>query len=477
MKFQQFRQSFAGRLIEFCFIFLAITGIFYWVVAEDWTRTATETKTVTHSVLLPANKIIEQQFTSEMDGMTEIRVMPHFDTTERKGNIILTIYENNDILWQQSMEAAALLSDQQNTIALQPNLKGMAGKVLRLVIDPQGTGMSLWSGSTINTGRFDVAVKTSGLSVNGSAAEGSLVMSAHGYRLLHSAEYIWPAALIILLIIIGISIKTRQDIKKDRKTLLTKFLRIDQQYRYLIKQLVSRDFRVKYKSSSLGMAWSFLNPLLTMAVYLFVFSTLFRSDIEHFPVYLMSGIVLFNFFSEATSLGLGAIVGNSHLITKVYMPKIIYPLTKVLSASINLCISFVPLLIVMIITGVSLTKSLLLLPVVVMFLLVFSLGVSLILATLNVFFRDTQFLWSVLLTMLNFLTPVFYPESIIPEQFLMLYHMNPMYQILFFMRSIIIGGVSPTAITYFYCLLASVVPLLIGLWIFRRNQDKFVLHL
>ena len=134
------------------------------------------------------------------------------------------------------------------------------------------------------------------------------------------------------------------------------------------------------------MAWSFLNPLLTMAVYLFVFSTLFRSDIEHFPVYLMSGIVLLIFFSEATSLGLGAIVGNSHLIAKVYMPKIIYPLTKVLSASINLCISFVPLLIVMIITGVSLTKSLLLLPVVVMFLLVFSLDVSLILATLNVFF-------------------------------------------------------------------------------------------
>ena len=168
-------------------------------------------------MLLPADKIIEQQFTSEMDGMTEIRVMPHFDTTERKGNIILTIYENNDILWQQSMEAAALLSDQQNTIALQPNLKGMAGKVLRLVIDPQRTGMSLWSGSTINAGRFDVAVKTSGLSVNGSAAEGSLVMSAHGYRLLHSAEYIWPAALIILLIIIGISIQTRQDIKKIEK--------------------------------------------------------------------------------------------------------------------------------------------------------------------------------------------------------------------------------------------------------------------
>lgn len=477
MKIQQFRQSFVGKLIEFCFIFLAITGMFYWLVAEDWTKTAIETKTISHSMLLPANGIIEQQFSSEMDSLTEIRIMPHFDNAERAGNITLTICENDSILWQQSMDASALLSDQQNAIAVQPNLKGMTGKNLRLMIDPQGTGMALWSGSTINTGRFDVVVETSGLSVNGSVAEGALVMSAYGYRLLHSAKYIWPVALILLLAIIGISVKTRQEIKVDRKTPLTKLLRVYQQYRYLIKQLVSRDFHVKYKSSSLGMAWSFLNPLLTMAVYLFVFSTLFRSDIQYFPVYLMSGIVLFNFFSEATSLGMGAIVGNSHLITKVYMPKIIYPLSKVLSASINLYISFIPLLIVMVITGVPLTKSLLLLPVVVMFLLIFSLGVSLILATLNVFFRDTQFLWSVLLTMLSFLTPVFYPESIIPEQFLTLYHINPMYQILFFMRSIVIGGVSPTAITYFYCLLASVIPLLIGLWIFRKNQDKFVLHL
>ena len=172
-----------------------------------------------------------------------------------------------------------------------------------------------------------------------------------------------------------------------------------------------------------------------------------------------------------------SITTNSALITKVYMPKVIYPLSKVLSSGVNLCISFIPLLIVMLITGVPFHKSMLLLPVVVMFLLMFCLGMSLILSTMNVFFRDTQFLWGVLLTMLNFLTPVFYPESIIPAQFQTLYHLNPMYQILFFMRSIIIGGVSPTPVTYLYCLLVCGVPLVLGLWIFRRNQDRFVLHL
>ena len=102
---------------------------------------------------------------------------------------------------------------------------------------------------------------------------------------------------------------------------------------------------------------------------------------------------------------------------------------------------------------------------------------SLILSSMNVFFRDTQFLWGVLITMWNFLTPIFYPESIIPAQFQTLYHLNPLYQIVYFMRSITIGGVSPTPITYLYCTLAVAVTLAIGLWVFRKNQDRFVLYL
>ena len=225
------------------------------------------------------------------------------------------------------------------------------------------------------------------------------------------------------------------------------------------------------------MLWSFLNPLLTMAVYLFVFSTIFKSNIEYFPAYLLTGIVMFNYFSESTSLGLNSIVGNRALITKVYMPKVIYPVSKVLSSAINLFISFIPMIIVLLITGVPIHKSFLLLPLAVAFLIAFCLGVTLILSTMTVFFRDTQFLWGILITIWNFLTPIFYPESIIPAAFRTLYHLNPLYQIIYFMRCVTIGGVSPTPVTYLYCFLVSAVPLLLGLLVFRRKQDRFVLYL
>ena len=131
----------------------------------------------------------------------------------------------------------------------------------------------------------------------------------------------------------------------------------------------------------------------------------------------------------------------------------------------------------MLITGVPFHKSMLLLPVVVVYQILFCFGVSLILSTLNVFFRDTAFLWSVALTMLNFLTPIFYPESIIPVNLITIFHMNPLYQIIFFMRTIILDGCSPTPITYLYCTLSVAVTLAVGLWVFRKNQDRFVLYL
>ena len=238
-----------------------------------------------------------------------------------------------------------------------------------------------------------------------------------------------------------------------------------------------RDFRVKYQASVLGVLWSFLNPLLSMFVYLLVFSTIFKSNIEYFPAYLLTGIVLFNYFSESTSLGLNSIVSNRALITKVYMPKMIYPLAKVLSSAVNLLVSFIPMLIVMVATGVPIHKSLLLLPVVVVFLVAFCLGMTLILSTLTVFFRDTQFLWGILITVWNFLTPIFYPETIIPASFRTIYHLNPLYQIVYFMRCITVGGVSPTPVTYLYCFLVSFIPLAVGLFIFRRKQDRFVIYL
>lgn len=467
----------AGRLAAFVLIYLMVAAVMFWIIADDWSSTVVKTDAVIMSQLLEEDAVVEQQFTASMDSLEQITFTPHFNDAQPSGSIAITLLENKTLLHEQTVDAAQLQSDTAGIIRLAAPVADVKGKALTLRIDPQHTGMSLWAGNTMSAGKFDVTVATEGLTVNGAAVDANLVMTTMGCNRLNSQHFFWPVALVLLAVITAVWVLTERDLRNGRRTPVTVLVNVCHRYKFLVKQLVSRDFNVKYKSSVLGVLWSFLNPLLTMLVYLFVFSTIFRSDIEYFPVYLMSGIVLFNYFSESTSLGLTSITTNSALITKVYMPKVIYPLSKVLSSGVNLCISFIPLLIVMVITGVPFHKSMLLLPVVVLFLLMFCLGMSLILSTMNVFFRDTQFLWGVLLTMLNFLTPVFYPESIIPAQFQTLYHLNPMYQILFFMRSIIIGGVSPTPVTYLYCLAACGVPLVLGMWIFRKNQDKFVLYL
>lgn len=248
-------------------------------------------------------------------------------------------------------------------------------------------------------------------------------------------------------------------------------------YRYLIKQLVSRDFKTKYKRSVLGVLWSFLNPLLMMTVQYVVFSTLFKSTIPNFALYLMIGIVCYNFFNECAGMCLNSITGNAALITKVYVPKYIYPISKMLSSGINMLLSFIPLLIVLLITQVGFSKSMILLPVPIICLAAFSLGVGMILATMMVFFRDTQFLWGVVSTIWMYVTPIIYPESILPQQYLYLFKLNPLYHIIRMVRTMFMDGVSPEPKAYLISIILSFGTLIIGSVIFRKNQDKFVLNI
>lgn len=472
---QQSQKNFLIRIGVLVLIYLLLAAGMYWIVERDWSITAVKSGSVSQGYLLPAGSEVTQRFQADMDGLDEITLVPHFDQAEHTGNITLRLMVQDTVLWTADVSIDTWMSDESVSIPVSAAMQHEGE--LTLSILPNETGLALWAGTTINTGRYEVPVSTSGLQVNGEAAEGSLVLKLQGHNLLNGARWFWPVALALLVALVAVCCVTHVQMQQGKRTIFTIVACVYRQYHYLLRQLVSRDFRVKYKSSSLGVIWSFLNPLLTMLVYLVVFSTLFKNDVEFFPVYLMTGIVCFSYFSEATNLGMASIVGNSSLITKVYMPKMIYPLSKVLSSAINLCISFIPLFIVMLITGVPLHKSLLLLPLVVIYLGLFCFGVSLILSTLNVFFRDTAFLWGVAITMLNFLTPIFYPETIIPSQFITVFHVNPMYQIIYFMRTIILDGCSPTPITYLYCTLSVVVTLAIGLWVFRKNQDRFVLYL
>ena len=249
-------------------------------------------------------------------------------------------------------------------------------------------------------------------------------------------------------------------------------------HQFLFEELVKRDFKTKYKRSVLGVCWSFLNPLLMMLVQYVVFSTIFSSGMENYPVYLLSGIVMFNFFSECCAMGLTAITSNSTLITKVYVPKYIYPLSRAISSLVNLGFSLIPLLIVTFVTGLLPRPAFVLLPFPIICMMIFCLGMSYFLSTAMVFFKDTQFIWNVLSTVWLYATPIFYTESIINRPlFLKIFHCNPMYQFIYFVRCILIDGVSPSPQHYLYCILLSVIPFMLGFWTFKKNEDKFIFNL
>jgi len=248
-------------------------------------------------------------------------------------------------------------------------------------------------------------------------------------------------------------------------------------YGFLIEQLVSRDFKLKYKKSVLGVFWSFLNPLLYMAVLYVVFSELFRFDIENYPVYLLSGIVMFNFFSEATSLTMNSIINSAALIKKVYVPTYIYPLTRTLSSMINLLISMIPLIAAVLISGIRLHPSILLIVVPIICISVFSLGIGMMLASSMTFFRDTQYLWGVISMAWMYLTPIFYPVSILPAGAVWVVKVNPLFYYIDFMRTCIMKGASPAAGEYAICFGTAAIALLLGIYVFNKSQDKFILHL
>lgn len=249
-------------------------------------------------------------------------------------------------------------------------------------------------------------------------------------------------------------------------------------YKYipLLKELVIRDLKIKYRRSILGYLWSLMNPLLMMWILTIVFSYVFRFDIPNYPLYLIIGQVVFNFVSESTTASMYSIVGNAALLKKVYVPKVVFPLARVASSFVTMLFSMVAIFIVMIATGVPLSPTLLLLPLPLFFLFVFSLGVSLIVSAVVVYFRDMFHLYSVFITAWSFLTPIFYPISIIPKDFSWILFWNPLYYILSYFREIFLHDTIPTLDNTLVCLVLSVGTLCIGLVVFKKLQDKFLLY-
>lgn len=248
------------------------------------------------------------------------------------------------------------------------------------------------------------------------------------------------------------------------------------QYKPLLKELVSRDLKVKYRRSFLGYVWSLLNPLMMMAVMTVVFSYMFRFDIPNYPLYLICGQTLWTFFNESTNMAMQSIILNGALIRKVYIPKYIFPISRVVSSFVTMSFSLTAILIVMLVTRVPLTWNLLLLPVVLVLLLLFCMGVGMALSALSVYFRDLVHLYGVLTMAWMYATPIFYPVTALPEKLMSIIQCNPMYHYIMFFREIVLYGTFPTANLWIGCIGFSVLFFAAGLLIFRKMQRNFILY-
>ena len=249
-------------------------------------------------------------------------------------------------------------------------------------------------------------------------------------------------------------------------------------YRDLIRLLVIKDIKLKYRRSVLGYVWSILNPLLIMSVMSIVFSSMFKRNIENFPVYLFCGQLLFNFMNSSTHVAIFSITVNAPLLKKTYIPKYIFTVAKITSGMVDLVFSLGALLIVMLVTGAGFAWSYLLFPLVILQLYVFCLGMGLFLSQANVFFRDIQYIYNAVTTAWVYLTPIFYPIDALPDGLQwFIKHCNPMYFYVAQFRDLVyLGRLPGWGIVTAGCVTA-LVALLVGIWCFGKSQDKFILYI
>ena len=250
---------------------------------------------------------------------------------------------------------------------------------------------------------------------------------------------------------------------------------------YLLYNLVSKDFKLKYRRSVLGVLWSVLNPLLQMIVMVLVFTNIFRFDIENFPVYLILGQVLMTLVTDATTNAMSSILDAAPLIKKIYIEKIIFPTEKNFFAVVNFALSLIAVAGVMIWFRIPPHLTMLYIPLLLIYVVVFSLGLSYFLSAVAVYFRDTMHLWTVFTTLWFYLTPVFWPiEALAQNGISWMYNVilfNPMYHYLLCFRDVMMYNTWPSLTENLICIGFAAVTFAIGLLVFRKLEKKFILYI
>lgn len=246
---------------------------------------------------------------------------------------------------------------------------------------------------------------------------------------------------------------------------------------FIVSSLVSKDFKLKYRRSVLGVLWSVLNPLLMMCVLAAVFTNVLKfGDVENYPMYLILGNVLFALMSDSTGSAMGSILESAPLIKKIRVSKMLFPIEKVLFTLVNFAISLIAVVIVMIFFRIAPTIDLVLLPVLLVYMLLFCSGLGLLLSSLAVFFRDVCHLWGVVITAWTYATPLFYPVTLLPEWMQAAEAFNPMYHYVSYFRDIVMYGTMPGFSENLVCLGMALVTFIIGFAVFKASEKKFILY-
>jgi len=244
-------------------------------------------------------------------------------------------------------------------------------------------------------------------------------------------------------------------------------------YRFLLWNLILRDLRVRYKRSVLGFVWAMVNPLLTMAVLLGVFTQLFRFDVEHYPIYILAGLLLWNLFARGTSIALRSVIDNGSIRSKIYVPASVFVAAAIGSAFVNLLFALAPLLALTVLTGVRPTLAWIYLPVPILQTTLLTFGIGVLIAALAVFFADMTDIYEVLLGAYFYLTPIIYPVSILPDSLMNLERYNLLFAFIDGFRSPLLLGRIPDLGGVLLTTLAALAVTMVGWSLFTRLLDQF----
>lgn len=246
------------------------------------------------------------------------------------------------------------------------------------------------------------------------------------------------------------------------------------QYFFVLSQLTGRDVKRKYAKSKLGIIWSVLNPLLSMAVMTLVFSTMFKKNIENYPLYYLTGITVWNMFTEATKSAMESIVDNKQMLIKVKLPKHIFPLSRVFTAFVNMLYSLIAFVILLIFFKFVPSETVICFPSIIALFLIFSIGIGYILSVVYVFFADIKYLYSVFLRLLMFVSALFYPVESLDGLAYKVVNSNPIYWYISSARNVILYGKWIEISQWIKMCVISIVTFAVGILVFKLNENKLV---